>query len=124
MSLDDGAEFVGRRSLARVKEQGAKRKLSCLKATDRGVIRDGYALLHKGEIVASVTSGGYSPTLASSIAMAYLPLDLAQEGTELLVDVRGRRIPVVVVKRPFVRGGATKVRTAEAAVDTNGAKES
>src|SRR5438874_12313884 len=82
VSLDDGAELVGRRALTRVKEQGAKRKLSCLKATDRGVIRDGYALLHKGEIVASVTSGGYSPTLATSIAMAYLPLDLAQDGTE------------------------------------------
>ena len=124
VSLDDDAEFVGRRTLARVKAQGTKRKLSCLRATDRGVIRDGYALLHKGEIVASVTSGGYSPTLSTSIAMAYLPLELAREGTELLVDVRGRRIPVVVVKRPFVRGGATKVRTAEVAVDANGAKES
>jgi aminomethyltransferase len=49
-----------------------------------------------------VTSGGFSPTLGHSIAMAYLPLSLTQYGTELEVDVRGRLLPVVVVRRPFV----------------------
>ncbi len=104
VSLDDGADFPGRAALARVKQAGTTRRLTCLRATGRGVVRDGCPLLRGGEPVGSVTSGGYSPTLATSVAMAYLPVALAREGTELAVDVRGRTLPVVVVKRPFVRG--------------------
>ncbi|MHB8377778.1 MAG: glycine cleavage system aminomethyltransferase GcvT [Dehalococcoidia bacterium] len=103
VSLDDAADFAGRTALARIKRQGVTRRLACLRATGRGVLRDGCPVLRDGAAVGSVTSGGYSPTLATSIAMAYLPLDLAHEGTELAVDVRGRALPVVVVKRPFVR---------------------
>ncbi len=104
VSLDDGAEFVGRAALARIKEHGVTRRLVCLRATDRGVIRDGCAVLHDGETVGTVTSGSFSPTLGTSIAMAYLPLDLARAGAELTVDVRRRAIRAVVVKRPFVSG--------------------
>ena len=102
VSLDDGADFVGRDALAQIKAAGPARKLTCLKATDRGVIRDHYAVLHGGETVGTVASGGFSPTLGVSIAMAYLPLALTTYGTELDVDVRGRMLPVVVVRRPFV----------------------
>jgi aminomethyltransferase len=111
VSLGDGAEFAGRDALARIKQQGVTRKLSCLRATDRGVIRNGYAVLHEGERVADVASGGFSPTLGTSIAMAYLPLELAREGTTLAVDVRGRPVTVEVVKRPFV-AGTSKQQTA------------
>jgi aminomethyltransferase len=102
VSLDDGAEFIGRSALERAKAARPERKLACLKATDRGVIRSHYAILHRGERVATVASGGFSPTLGHSIAMAYLPVALTQYGTELQVDVRGRLLPVVVVRRPFV----------------------
>jgi aminomethyltransferase len=102
VSLDDGAAFTGRDALERAKAAGPLRKLVCLKATDRGVIRDHYPILRGDAPVATVTSGGFSPTLGTSIAMAYLPLELTKYGTELEVDVRGKRLPVVVVRRPFV----------------------
>jgi aminomethyltransferase len=107
-----GDAFAGRDALARIKqarisEAGVARKLACLRATDRGVIRHGYAVLHEGAPVATTTSGGHSPTLGDSIAMAYLPRDLAREGTQLHVEVRGRTLAAVVVKRPFVRGGTS-----------------
>jgi aminomethyltransferase len=105
VSLDDGAAFVGRDALAAIKQRGVTRKLACLRATDRGVVRDGYPVQHDGKTVGSVASGGYSPTLGTSIAMAYLPPELAAEGTQLAVDVRGRAVAMTVVKRPFVRGG-------------------
>jgi aminomethyltransferase len=108
VTLDDGADFAGRAALERIKARGVGRKLSCLRALDRGVIRDGCAVLRDGEAVGTVTSGGYSPTLETSIALAYLPVELAREGTELAVDVRGRPLRAVVVKRPFVRGGAAR----------------
>jgi len=50
-----------------------------------------------------VTSGGFSPTLNTSIGMGYLPRALAKTGTVLAVDVRGRPLPVTVVPRPFYR---------------------
>lgn len=102
VSLDDEAPFAGREALARIKQQGATRKLVCLKAIDRGVIRDHCAIKRGDEEVGVVASGGFSPTLGISIAMAYLPKPLAEFGTELDVDVRGRAIRTVVVRRPFV----------------------
>ena len=102
VSLDDSAPFSGRDALARLKQQGVARKLACLKAIDRGVIRDHCPIKLHGEQVGIVASGGFSPTLGISIAMAYLPKPLTQYGTELDVDVRGRAIRAVVVRRPFV----------------------
>jgi aminomethyltransferase len=102
VSLDDGADFAGRDALVRISEQGVARKLACLKASGRGVIRDHCPILHRGERVATVASGSFSPTLGVSIAMAYLPHPLTAYGTELQVDVRGRMLPVTVVRRPFV----------------------
>jgi len=105
VTLDSGAAFTGRDALARIKAAGVTRKLAHLRALDRGVIRDGCPVLRHGERVGVVTSGSFSPTLGTSIAMAYLPVDLAAPGTELDVDVRGRVVRATVVRRPFVEGG-------------------
>jgi aminomethyltransferase len=102
VTLDDGAAFTGRDALARIKASGVSRKLTCLRATGRGVVRDGCPLQYRGERVATVTSGGFSPTLGSSIAMAYLPQELSSYGKEIHADVRGRMVPMTVVRRPFV----------------------
>ncbi len=103
VSLDDEGDFVGRDALLKVKAAGIRRRLVCLKAVDRGVIRHDCPVLQRGKAVGRVTSGGHSPTLGISIAMAYLPLELTAEGTEVEVDVRGRALRAVVVPRPFYR---------------------
>ncbi|HXK34026.1 MAG TPA: glycine cleavage system aminomethyltransferase GcvT [Dehalococcoidia bacterium] len=111
VSLDDEADFAGRAALERLKQAGVTRRLSCLLADGRGVIRSGYPVLHGGRQIATTTSGGHSPTLNTSIAMAYLPKDLAAPGTALAVDVRGRTVPVTVIKRPFLRKPAAAPST-------------
>jgi aminomethyltransferase len=103
VTLDDGADFIGRKALLRIREVGVKRHLTCLKAQDRGVMRAGCPVLHSGRRVSELTSGGFSPTLGVSIGMAYLPPELANVGTELDVDVRGRPLRAQVVKRPFYK---------------------
>ncbi len=108
VSLDDDAPFAGRDALTRIKREGVTRKLTCLRALDRGVIRDHYPVLHDGAEVGAVASGSYSPTLGVSIAMAYLPIALATEGTRLAIDVRGKPLAVEVVPRPFVAHDAPK----------------
>jgi aminomethyltransferase len=106
VSLDGGSGFAGRDALAAARN-GVARKLACLRATGRGVMRAAYVVLRGGKPVASMTSGSFSPMLDTSIGMAYLPLDLASEGTEFEVDVRGRTLPAVVVPRPFYRRPAS-----------------
>ena len=103
VSLDDGVDFAGRAALVAAREAGATRRLACLRVSGRGIMRSGCPILHGGEAVGRVSSGGYAPTLGVSIGMGYLPVELAQRGTELEVDVRGRPLSAVVVPRPFYR---------------------
>ena len=103
VTLDDGAEFAGRAALAASKGAGLDRKLTCLQAAGRGIMRAGCPILHGGQPRASMSSGGFSPMLGVSIGMAYLPVGLANVGTELEVDVRGRHLNATVIPRPFYR---------------------
>ena len=102
VDLDD-EPFVGKEALLRAKAAGVRRQLVCLRATAKGIMRTGCAVLHAGRPVGRVASGGFSPTLEVSIGMAYLPPALAVEGTALEIDVRGRLLPAEVVKRPFYK---------------------
>jgi aminomethyltransferase len=99
--LDEGAAFTGRAALERLAGEEPARTLACLRLTERGVPREGYAVLHNGEQVATLTSGAHSPTLRAGIGMAYLPRDLAAIGTPLAIDIRGRATSAEVVQRPF-----------------------
>jgi aminomethyltransferase len=102
VSLDDGAEFVGRSALVNLKGHTARR-LVCFTAEERGgVFRHGQRILHEGQDAGPVTSGGFSPTLGTSIGMGYLPRPLAAVGTAIAIDVRGKPAPARVVRRPFV----------------------
>jgi aminomethyltransferase len=97
-------EFWGRAALLREKEDGPTRRLRGLRATGRGVPRAGMAVLDAGGAQVGVTtSGTFSPTLRTGIALALI--DTAS-GVDLddavAVDVRGRALPCTVVKPPFV----------------------
>ncbi len=105
VSLDDGASFTGREALVEAKARARTRRLCHLLARDRGVPRAGYAVCRPGdgEPVGQLTSGSFSPSLRIGIGMAYLPVELAEPGVMLEVDVRGRALPVETVRRPFYR---------------------
>ncbi len=107
VSLDDGAPFIGRDALLDAHAQPPARRLAHLAARARGVPRRGYEIRRPdrdgAEPIAALTSAGHSPSLRIGIGMAYLPADLAKRGTLLEVDLRGRPLPVEVVRRPFYR---------------------
>ena len=105
VSLDDEAPFTGREALAGLMAEPRTRRLAHLVAQERGVLRSGYAVHAPGEseAVTRLTSGAFSPSLRIGIGMAYLPVQLASPGVNLTVDVRGRALPVEVVRRPFYR---------------------
>ncbi|SFF15784.1 glycine cleavage system aminomethyltransferase GcvT [Blastococcus tunisiensis] len=96
--------FWGREALLAEKEAGPPRVLRGLRADGRGIPRPGMAVLDpEGERVGEVTSGTFSPTLRTGIALALVATAAgAHPGSTLAVDVRGRLQAVQVVELPFV----------------------
>jgi aminomethyltransferase len=103
--LDKGTDFVGREALSEIdKAGGPKKKLVGLEMIERGIGRDGYAVLApSGERIGVVTSGSPAPFLKKNIALAYVPTEFAAVGTEVAVEVRGLPVKAVVVSTPFYR---------------------
>ena len=100
VKLDKG-EFVGRDALLRQKAAGVARKLVGFALTDPGIARHGYPVLQDGRKVGEVTSGTKSPSLGTSVGLAYVPTALAAEGSTFAVEIRGRPAAARVVKTPF-----------------------
>ncbi len=103
VDLDDRAPFIGRDALLTLRDRPRARTLVCLRAEGRGVPRHGHAVHLGGAPVGVVTSGTFSPSLATGIAMAYVAPAAAEPGTALTIDVRGRPLDAKVVRRPFYR---------------------
>jgi aminomethyltransferase len=104
VSLDEAkGDFCGRAVLAAQKAQGAPRKLVGFEMVERGIPRHGYPVALDGEVVSAVTSGTFAPFLQKSIGLAYLPAARAAVGTDLAIDIRGRRVAARVVPTPFYK---------------------
>jgi aminomethyltransferase len=95
--------FIGRAALQKQKAEGPKRRLVGFQLTDKGIARHDYPVLKDGAIVGKVTSGTLGPTVKQAIGMAYVPAELAKEGTTLDIEIRGRPVAAVVVKMPFYK---------------------
>lgn len=101
VALDEGRDFIGRAVLEQQKADGAPRQLIGLVMDEKGVLRHGQRVLtEQGE--GEILSGTFSPTLGKAIAFARVP---AGATGAVKVDIRGREVPVRVVKFPFVREG-------------------
>src|SRR3954465_3367159 len=86
-------EFLGFDVLQRQKAEGVARKLVGFEVLDRAIARQGYDVYIDGTKCGVVTSGTQTPFLKKAIGMAYVPADVAVAGTDIEIDVRGRRIP-------------------------------
>jgi aminomethyltransferase len=95
--------FVGAEAVARARAEGPAEKLAPFRIEGAGIPRQGNRALAGGEEVGVVTSGGFSPSLEAGIGMAYLRADLAEPGTEVEIDVRGKRRPARVASKPLYR---------------------
>jgi aminomethyltransferase len=100
--LDKG-DFIGREALARQKLEGVKRRLIGFEVTDRGIARDDQGIVIDDQPVGKVTSGSPAPFLKKNIGLGYVPVEYANAGQELRIDVRGRLVGAQVVKTPFYK---------------------
>jgi dimethylglycine dehydrogenase len=95
-------DFVGRDALLRQREAGVRRTLACLTIDTNGADAHGYEPVRTGGTpIGYVAAGGYAHVVERSIALAYLPVEHAEPGTALTVDILGEPAPAVVVPQPL-----------------------
>ena len=97
-------EFIGKAALEKARQQPLMRKLVGLEMTERGIARDGYRVLDGGgSEIGYVTSGSYAPFLKKNIALAYVPPQFAELGSEVRVEIRGAWVAAKVAPTPFYK---------------------
>lgn len=96
-------EFLGSEALRRQRSEGIRRKIAGFEMLERGIARHGYPVFIGDAESGAVTSGTQTPYLKKAIGMAYLPVEHARVGSELDVDIRGRRTRARVVSIPFYK---------------------
>lgn len=98
----EGKNFTNRPMLEKQKAEGTVRKLVGFEMIDRGIPRHGYELMTtEGDPIGVVTSGTMSPMRKIGIGMGYVKPEYSKVGTEICIDMRGRKLKAIVVKTPF-----------------------
>jgi len=99
-------DFVGRGPIEAQRDDPSRRRFVGLLLEDKGVLRNHQRVVVEGVGDGEITSGGFSPTIGRSIALARLP---AGDYDHAQVDVRGKLLNVRIVKTPFVRNGQVRI---------------
>lgn len=97
----EATDFVGAEAVARARREGTAELLAPFKIEGAGIPREGNAVLAGEEQVGTVTSGTFSPSLELGIGMAYVRADLAEPGTAVEIDVRGKRRAARIASKPL-----------------------
>ncbi|MGQ4879920.1 glycine cleavage system aminomethyltransferase GcvT [Billgrantia sp. LNSP4103-1] len=97
-----GADVI----LHQVDARDHRRKRVGLLGEGRAPVREGAELYAEdGRRIGKVTSGGFGPSVGKPVAMGYVDIEHAELGTTVHAEVRGKRLPMVVSKMPFVAPG-------------------
>lgn len=99
-------DFIGRAALQEFRDKPNKQRFVGLLLEDRGVLRNHQKVVIEGVGEGEITSGGFSPTIGKSIALARVP---AGDYDRAQVEVRGKLLNVRIVKTPFVRNGQIRI---------------
>ncbi|MGR3762007.1 glycine cleavage system aminomethyltransferase GcvT [Roseobacteraceae bacterium NS-SX3] len=97
--------FPGAEQVLAGLEDGPSRRRVGLKPEGRAPMREGvelFAAAEGGDPIGKITSGGFGPTVGGPVAMGYVPSELADPGTTVYGELRGKRVPVTVAPLPFV----------------------
>ncbi|HEU4707182.1 MAG TPA: glycine cleavage system aminomethyltransferase GcvT [Solirubrobacterales bacterium] len=93
--------FIGSEAIARARAEGTAEKLVAFRIEGQGIPREGNPVMAGEERVGAVTSGTYAPSLEVGAGMAYVRSELAEVGTEVEIDVRGKRRPARIASKPL-----------------------
>ena len=93
--------FPGAAKILHELAHGTDRLRVGLRPEGRAPMREGTELYVGSDLVGSITSGGYGPSVAAPIAMGYVTAAHAKIGAKLEAELRGKRLPVTVCALPF-----------------------
>jgi len=93
--------FLGAEAVSAARHQGRAERLVAFVMPEGAIARAGNAVVGGGV----VTSGTFSPCLERGIGMAYVSADLAEPGTSIEIDVRGKLRSARVEQKPLYRKG-------------------
>jgi 4-methylaminobutanoate oxidase (formaldehyde-forming) len=112
VKLHKDVPFIGRNALRAAHQEGVRKRLCCLLLDDlRSVAIGNEPVRSKEDVVARITSGGQGYSVGRSIAYAYLPLELAEPGTEVDVEVFGTWVPARVAEEPLWDPKGERIRS-------------
>ena len=101
VKFDKQEDFLGRWALEAVSERGNENMLVGFTVADGAVPAEGAAVLADGKPVGRVTSSRFSPLLSRTIGMAWVPADMAEDGSTITLADDGRRLAATVQTAPF-----------------------
>ena len=97
-------DFTNSASLKKQKELGISKTLVGFQLTQRGIPRQGYAIVDaQGNSIGRVTSGTMSPSMGMGIGLGYVPVALKEVGSQIHIQIRNKIVPAMVVKLPFYK---------------------
>lgn len=99
---DETRDFIGRQKLLAQRESGVKQFLTGLLLNEKGVLRSHQQVMSNEKVCGEITSGTFSPTMKTAIALARLDVDTPEE---VSVTIRNRELSARLVTPPFVRHG-------------------
>ena len=102
VKLDKG-DFVGREAIAAVKEKGLNRRLVGFEIEGKVFPRPHYVISRDSQQIGEVTSGVFSPSLQKGIGMGYVAADHTKPGSDIDIEIRGKKQPAKVIKPPFYK---------------------
>ena len=97
----DGPGFPGADVLKQCADRTPARVRIGFELEGKRPAREGCDIYHQDVKVGIVTSGTFAPTLSRAIGMGYVPPTLAEPGTLIAIDIRGKKSPAQVVPLPF-----------------------
>lgn len=98
----DKDDFIGKKAIAMIKEQGINRKLIAFILNESGFPRKDYEIFKNEEKIGTVTSGTVSPILEQGIGLGYVKKEYSKIETDIDIKVRNKFISAKIIKPPFV----------------------
>jgi dimethylglycine dehydrogenase len=108
--VDWGKDFIGKKAALIEKKNGPSKKLSVIHIDTETDVSGDEAVMHNGECVSYITSGGYGHSVKKSLAMTYLPVELIDSNAKLEVEILGEFKEASIVMEPLYDPSGSKMR--------------
>ncbi|MDH3671507.1 MAG: FAD-dependent oxidoreductase [Gammaproteobacteria bacterium] len=110
--FDKQADFIGKEAVIAQRDKGpAKRLVTMVMETDDIDVTHDEAVFHNGECVGYVTSGGFAHHVQKSVALGYVPAELAEDGEAFEIELLGKMKPATIVAEPLYDPAGERMRS-------------